>query len=185
MSYDARKITCEQCPLNKVSSNHITHCDSYCEKMAEFCSNIDQDSYHRGYIDGTKKIELRYEQGLNDAWEIAKLITHNESNYLKEIFGRNTYNSIFEYDTAKGAIEKYNKWKEEKELHVGDIITLSTTEECVITFRSSNEIIVMFANGDMMECNKDYYKDIITKTGRNIKDKLEEFMENIETDDKN
>lgn len=71
-----------------------------------------------------------YEQGLNDAWEMAKLITlmpHDggaSSIELMDAYSiENTYAILKQY-SAQEAIDKYNTWKERNTLKMGDIVEI-------------------------------------------------------------
>lgn len=70
-----------------------------------------------------------YEQGLNDAWEMAKLIcmTINKgglpTEQLEDIYdGYDLIDDIMETFCAQRAINKYNEWKERNEFKMGDIV---------------------------------------------------------------
>lgn len=70
-----------------------------------------------------------YEQGLNDAWEMAKLIcmTINKgglpTEQLEDIYdGYDLIDDIMETFCAQRAIDKYNTWKERNEFKMGDVV---------------------------------------------------------------
>jgi len=73
-----------------------------------------------------------YEQGLNDAWKMAKKIcmTINKgglpSDQLEDIYdGYDLTDDILDNFSAQEAIDLYNAWKERNELKMGDIVEWS------------------------------------------------------------
>lgn len=48
------KIDCNNCPIG---SNYVevdTLCETYCEDMSEYCNDLEQEAYTRGYDDGCR-----------------------------------------------------------------------------------------------------------------------------------
>lgn len=63
-----------------------------------------------------------YEQGLNDAWEMAKLISSMPLSKVMEIFNGSSMGYITNQYSAQEAINKYNEWKESNDFKMGDIV---------------------------------------------------------------
>lgn len=76
-----------------------------------------------------------YEQGLNDAWEMARLITKNSkdgglpTDELLDIYNWGVPGLILSKNTAKEAIDKYNAWKEKLRFKMGDVVEFECGDE--------------------------------------------------------
>ena len=88
-----------------------------------------------------------YEQGLNDAWEMARKIcmTINKgglpTDQLEDIYdGYDLTDDIMKTFTAQEAINKYNAWKEYNDIKIGDIVEVegNGTKELGILYREFN-----------------------------------------------
>lgn len=66
---------------------------------------IDKDHLYYGYRVGTPEENLAYNQGLEDAWDIARLIIFRDDD-AKSAFGDNPIESIFESMSAARARER-------------------------------------------------------------------------------
>ena len=110
-----------------------------------------------------------YEQGLADAWELAKkviLATDDGGislNDITEIFGSAYYAMRdFTYEEALAKIEAYEK---EKEIKVGDVVEDEEgTKALVIDESTENTCFVFTENG----CVENWYKVDLKKTGKKI-----------------
>jgi hypothetical protein len=83
-----------------------------------------------------------YEQGLADAWELAKKLANLSSNAYVEIFGAKGLYSIvccFSYEEALAKIEAYEK---EKEIKVGDVVTSFDREGVVVNVQGKGLTIL-------------------------------------------
>lgn len=71
------------------------------------------------------KVTEAYELGLNDAWNVARALTHGiflDYNYRTKYFGTPDLAEIFEID-AKDAYQRYESFRDttnKKEFHIGD-----------------------------------------------------------------
>jgi hypothetical protein len=76
-----------------------------------------------------------YEQGLNDAWEMARIITAAESengipiDRLKDIYGSSELDIVAKNYTAQEAINIYEDWKESHIFKMGDVVEYYCAEE--------------------------------------------------------
>ena len=85
------------------------------------------EEYQRGFDDAHKisveECRNKYEQGLNDAWDLADDVSHNRGNIL-DILGCPTFGVAFKQLTASEAIQKLKEYerkkKAEEEFQVGD-----------------------------------------------------------------
>lgn len=125
-----------------------------------------------------------YKKGMNEAWEIAKKIllypAHGGFNAteLEEIFGRTEH--LWEM-TPQEAKAKIEAWKEEKEIKVGDVVTVGGGD---ITFICTKDN----SNGDYTKCHlvagdgsvyEDCDKFDCQKTGKSIN--IGEILKEIDT----
>ncbi|MBR2408946.1 MAG: hypothetical protein IKB07_08320 [Lachnospiraceae bacterium] len=111
-----------------------------------------------------------YEQGLADAWELAKKVLLGikdggfDSNSVMDIFGRVPY-FVFKDFTAEEALAKIEAYEKEKEIKVGDVVEDEEgTKALVIDEGLENTCFVFTENG----CVEDWYKVDLKKTGKKI-----------------
>lgn len=137
--------------------------------------------YPRG-IEVKEKAE--YQRGLADAWEAARKIGCDDGLSLSElidIFGIDEAGDILKDNTAAEAIAKIRAYEEEKEIKVGDEITLLNGLHAVVikTADSTGKIVSMMSNGNVCSSLKEQVK----KTGKHfeevsaVQDKLLESEE--------
>lgn len=121
-----------------------------------------------------------YEDGMNEAWEIARRIMSEEINdgysgeELIEIFGAkgtcDGCDGILKRHTAAEAAEKIAAWEESRKIHVGDVVevgkkgTESYIGTAVITNVYADGCYLVFGDGESMNCGSGG----LTKTGRHI-----------------
>ena len=117
-----------------------------------------------------------YEQGLVDAWELAKKITLAPddggiaTNDIEAIFGKGTYCTMRDFTAAEALakIEAYEKEKE-MEIKVNDeviVCTVSGSEfVAVVTCKYDNEADVMYKGGNVA---KHVPIRLLKKTGKHI-----------------
>lgn len=80
-------------------------------------------------------VQKTYEQGLNDAWEMARIITATESengipiDRLRDIYGSSDFDIIAKNYTAQEAINIYNDWKEHNAFKMGDVVEFNCCDE--------------------------------------------------------
>lgn len=119
------------------------------------------------------------DEGLNDAWELARKITLSTSDggyscdELKNIFGYRSPASIFKAFTPQEALAKVKAYEEEHiRIRVGDVVTgKGGTIEGIVT-RVDSRIYRLFRDGS---CNGPMGKEDLEKTGEHF-DSIDEFM---------
>lgn len=80
------------------------------------------DAYNKGYKDGYKDgqvvtqqaFDAVYEQGLEDAWEVAREVIRMDSTQQFEIFGEHGDINVLDLKSAKEAIKLYEEHKEKQ-----------------------------------------------------------------------
>ena len=104
-------------------------------------------------------LELEYNKGLNDAWELVKKIVLKAEkgglnyNDFKNIFGVGDYVSVLEEFTPQEALAKLKAY-EEAQIEVGDVVAWTdfaddTFNGVVLDFKDNtdNEVVVFNENG--------------------------------------
>ena len=149
-------------------------------KKLEPVSNALQHGYDEGYQDG-----------LNDAWELAKKIIlpmecHEvfTGEDLNDIFGMSGYKNVMSTFSASEALAKFQEYEEarkkaEAEIKVGDEVIVPNGKRCVVTGfnRGDNKwILCIDENGD---CGPNYHeKTDLKKTGRHFP-QIEEVLKQM------
>ena len=122
-----------------------------------------------------------YNEGLNDAWELAKKIAlpSHMAGYttdeLKNIFGKNTFISAMSDFTSQEALAKVKEYEERNKINVGDVVRLKGS--CVkglVTRVTKTNIYRLFRDGSS---TKETYGVVegFVKTGEHY-DSIDEFM---------
>lgn len=121
-----------------------------------------------------------YEEGLNDAWELAKKITLNAEDdfscdQVEEIFGRDSFCVLGEL-TPQEALAKIEAYEESKAIKVGDVVYADDEPGSfgVVTWKYNNGIYVMWDDGS---CGDETNIEELHKTGRHID--IEHLLEQI------
>lgn len=113
-----------------------------------------------------------YQQGMNDAWEIAKKLYLNKKNgglsdvELEKIFGQMTTSEIFLQYTPREVEAKIEAWEKAKqEIKVGDVV-MDTENDVFVVLRKLDDFVYALLNSK----GKHKYSDAkyLTKTGRAI-----------------
>ena len=118
-----------------------------------------------------------YEQGLADAWELAKKIalpyggnefmidTMFSASELESIFGSRCYDEVLSKFTAEEALAKIEAYEREKGIKVGDVVrTREDGFNCIVTTICSENAYVMYDDGSCGE----WKVDELIKTGKYI-----------------
>ena len=116
-----------------------------------------------------------YEQGLSDAWQLAKKIVlkaekggFNYDDFVR-IFGIGDYTTLFEKMTVEEALAKIEAYEKEKKIKVGDEVVHSEGSfqtKFTVTFFERNKIEGFDKNGNTHSfC---YPNPYIKKTGKHI-----------------
>lgn len=133
---------------------------------------VDAADYIEIYTDGHKK---GYEEGLNDAWELAKkFFADMKESELEEIFGKHwSFPGIMEL-TPQEAIAKMKAYEEQSKIEVGDVV-LIYGEEAVVTRIVDGHANILFGDG---VTNNMPLKDLVgDKTGKHID--IKSFLEQL------
>lgn len=117
-----------------------------------------------------------YEDGLRDAWKVARMIGSADNGYtcdeLGDIFGSRSVGHIFDYLTASEAIDAVEKYEEFK---VGDEVIDDAGNKSVVVNVSGEYIIVVLDDGTAMRWLKEGFK----KTGRHFP-QIEEVLKQMQ-----
>lgn len=130
----------------------------------------------RRYIDG----DSEYERGLEDAWEMAKLIALDEYNGglgykdIQDIYGLHWLEVFTDY-TAHDAMSAYKDWLKEKEEEakkpkIGDVVEFTTpfSNGRGVFLRETDTTYTIFeADGSVVLVQKEYHSEF-KKTGEHI-----------------
>jgi hypothetical protein len=120
------------------------------------------------------ELDMAYEKGMNDAWELAKQILYGIDKQLIEIFDKKVEPRFFDLThkrdiinchTPQEAKAKMEKWRESKKIEVGDVVELTVGTKCVVT-AIRNDIADGFT-----EVGYSFYDlplDELKKTGKHI-----------------
>lgn len=118
------------------------------------------DKYIQGYEEAkTEFYENRYQEGLQDAWELTWEIINMSFSQRKDIFGDN----VIDHITASEALEKIKAY--EQRLEVGDEVIHKTITKCkphVITQIRAEWVGVLSENGYPLT----WEKKKVVKTGK-------------------
>lgn len=109
-----------------------------------------------------------YEDGLNEAWELAGKLFNMQNLELDKIFGKNAWD-IYEImkQSPQEIAEKFKAWEGSKTFHVGDVveeIKIKNGFAIVTRVNKSNKLSVIWDDGS---CGQ-YDKYDFVKTGRTI-----------------
>lgn len=120
-----------------------------------------------------------YNQGLNDAWELAKKIVLPDHlggytvDELKDIFGKNTFASLMNTFSPQEALAKVKAYEERNEIRVGDVVkNRDVFIESIVTRVDSRNVYRLFKDGS---CDDNTIKEDLEKTGKHF-DSIDEFM---------
>lgn len=120
-----------------------------------------------------------YEDGLNEAWEVARKIacTAEKGGYtwtvLEQIFNTRSLSDIIDTYTASEAIDAMENYERIK---VGDEVKGHTTVGIVLECWYNDEMTIMWANGSVTIGHKS--RDL-TKTGRHFP-QIEEVLKQMQ-----
>ena len=124
-----------------------------------------------------------YNKGLNDAWELAKKLWHNDARTNDDIYGIEYFIDIANDYTPQEALAKLEAYeKEQNEIKVGDVVKVDgTNKDCGIVI-AINEIEkkarLMYADTSF-RVNEWYLADL-KKTGKHIE--IQKILEQIAGD---
>lgn len=121
-----------------------------------------------------------YEDGLNEAWEVARKIVCNDGyNFLEleDIFERRSISDILKTNTIAEAIDKIEKY-ESKVFEVGDEVVNAIGKKSVAMRVSDEYITVVEGDGTASIWEKKGFK----KTGRHFP-QIDEILKELKEDE--
>lgn len=114
------------------------------------------------------KADKNYEQGLADAWELAKKIYDMKCDAIEEIFGvKGGFYEVIRNFTFEDCRDKIEAYEKEKEIEVGDVVKFEGLHEekyGVVLVRRCGTVNGIRADGTPFSWNK----NDCTKTGKHI-----------------
>lgn len=118
-----------------------------------------------------RSVDKTYEQGLSDAWELAKKIVLSEKQggfsyeQLKEMFGVGDCRFALTNCTAEEALAKIEAYEREKEINVGDVVKLVNVNGKGVVLNVVSDLVrILWADG----VSGSYKKGCIEKTDKHI-----------------
>lgn len=123
-----------------------------------------------------------YEDGLADAWELARKIENKlGSTILEPIFGSSRIADILDNFTPQEALAKIEAYEESKVIKVGDVVVVKSDDrqKFVVTyiFQERNKVAGVRHDGAQIE----YDIDVVKKTGKHFD--IEHLLEQIRGDE--
>ena len=133
---------------------------------------VEKDKVHSLTADSINVHTKTYEDGLREAWELAKKIICNieygglHTSELEQIFGCAEFDDVLKNYTPQEAAAKIAEWEERQEIHVGDVLLdkISGDREVVVSNVHDGGIYVIWPDGSCGECEAENF----AKTGRTI-----------------
>lgn len=97
-----------------------------------------------------------YEQGLADAWELARKICALKNADFDKVFGCVYFADVFFNFTTEEALAKIEAYESEKaEIKVGDLVEYKNTIKAVVTrIENSEEVYVLWGDGSCGKLKK-------------------------------
>lgn len=114
------------------------------------------------------KIKEAYENGMSEAWELARMILHGFWDQTAEIFDLDIYEmtpqskvEIIDIYTPQEVKEKIEAWKKSKEIKAGDVVETDDCSGVVLDWCSEDKFHVFTENrcvetwcvGDVVKTN--------------------------------
>ena len=129
------------------------------------------------------KQDKTYEQGLHDAWELARKLYEMKLEKLQEVFGGfETELEVIQHLTPQEALAKLKAYEEESEIKVGDVVSNGThVLLCVKEDYGYGYFYFLDKDGSHIFLTKENLKKSkFTKTGKHIN--IESLLEQIKGD---
>lgn len=106
-------------------------------------------------------MDKTYEQGLSDAWELARRLYALRPDERDEMFKYSTVKAIIEDCTIEEVMDKIEAYEKEKEIKVGDVVKKGKNGSIgVVTSMGVNGVYIMWDDGS---CGLWGNKDLIKK----------------------
>lgn len=176
-------IDCKkECPLKQFRDSKNSFCKAACIGYPEEAESVVQQWVQEHPEEPhvpTENKPKTYEQGLEDAWELAiKIWCHIDTVELYKIFGTDEAYEVMNGFTVQEAMQKLQEWEDNNSFKAGDIVEFKNdgTKAVVIDSESEETVIIFTENGC---AESDIFKTAIKKTGRNISDQLNALLEAV------
>jgi hypothetical protein len=113
-----------------------------------------------------REMPKTYEEGLQDAWELARKIFTTECFALQKLFGHSDEGQIIMTNDPQEALAKLKAYEETQEIKVGDVVYADDEPDTygVVTWVKDNFIYVMWNDGS---CGSER-KNEFCKTSKHI-----------------
>lgn len=127
-------------------------------------------------------ISKTYEDGLNDAWELARklVLVQDDGGYaiseIRNIFGTSNECKILRELSVQEAFEKLEAYEKSQQIQVGDVVYADGVQGVVIDIISDEGCYIYNENG----CIEEHWFKDLKKTGRHID--IEHLLEQIRGD---
>lgn len=168
------KYMCVKCPLEKYCSiGDIVKAEKIISDWVK--DNPDEVYHDHDFPD--EDDPKSYEDGLNDAWELAKMIVRPDgysNEKITDIFECETIDDIF----LKSSKEVFEKMKEYDDKHVeyGDIIIASSIGNERLIVVDVSDRYIRCISGNFNDYTLSMKTDDFEKTGLNVSDELDELL---------
>lgn len=135
-----------------------------------FCDGVEL-RYNEEDLFELPKPDKTYEQGLQDAWELAKKIAMEKSNggfdsyEIVDIFGFNDMDAIFMSYTPQEALAKFKAYEESQENNVGDVVTNHNLGRCIVLEKRNDGLLNVLTESGEVRIRR---QDELHKTGKHI-----------------
>lgn len=106
-----------------------------------------------------------YEQGLADAWTLAKKILEMCGEKREEVLGLGSYANILEFVAPQEALAKIEAYEKEKSVCVGDVVEDEEGTKALVIDKGTENIYFVFTENG---CVEEWYKRDLKKTGKKI-----------------
>lgn len=168
--------------IGKYDESDNTYCVDYFDYYKETHSTV----WVKNAVLHTR--DDTYNEGLNDAWELAKkiVLSDGDGGYsceeLENIFGYRSPASVFKVFAPQEVFAKVKAYEEERnEIKVGDVVKLKSVYaqgEGIVTKITETNICLLYKNGNCNnnKCSSNSSIDrYFEKTGKHF-DSIDEFM---------
>lgn len=143
------------------SSGNCNGC-SYYDAVDRICAESNDELLNEA-IELLEKDTKDYEDGLKDAWGIARIVANMDAEEFNECFGRNVgledIINLYKPEEIKQKIKEY-----ENDFHVGDVVTFKDNDVCGVITKINHYINVLLYDGSIGL----FSRDALIKTEKHI-----------------
>jgi hypothetical protein len=131
------------------------------EAKVEVIPQAEVDAWHNAHESGKAE---GYEQGMNDAWELADKFNNMAMSEIIKVLGIDISRAeVFDAVYPQDALAKLKAY-EEAQIEVGDVVYHDAYGNGIMTREDKEHYNVLLENGDAM-C---FEKESVTKTGKHL-----------------